>query len=91
MASNPHLFTQCIPIMMLPVAQQRLTCQDKGEQLGRAFTMGAVRMHWCEGIQLSTAGREALFMPWRERMFSGTELRAEPVWMGEAECLREHR
>lgn len=48
-------------------------------------------MHWCEGIQLSTAGREALFMPWRERMFSGTELRAEPVWMGEAECLREHR
>ena len=44
--------------MMPPVAPQLLTCQDKGEQLGRAFTTGAVRMHRCEGIQLSTAGRE---------------------------------
>lgn len=44
--------------MMLPVTQQPLTCQDKGEQLGRAFTTGAVRMHQCEGSQLSTAGRE---------------------------------
>lgn len=44
--------------MMLPVTQQPLMCQDKGEQLGRAFTTGAVRMHRCEGIQLCTAGRE---------------------------------
>lgn len=93
MASNPHLFTQRIPIMMLPVAQQRLMCQDKGEQLGRAFTTGAVR---CIGVrvsscpQLAERSQKALFMPWRERMFSGTELRAEPVRMREAECLREH-
>ena len=58
--------------MMLPVTQQPLMCQDKGEQLGRAFTTGAVRMHRCEGIQLCTAGREE-----REGSISWPDKKAE--------------
>lgn len=41
--------------------------------------------------QLAERSQKALFVPWRERMFSGTQLRAEPVRMGEAEQLREHQ
>lgn len=46
----------------------------KGEQLGRALTLQAVKAHGCEGAQLSTAGREEP----KELLFSGAEPRTRP-------------